>query len=250
MAEINQDLDAVIARYSPYIQEIRKRLLNVVIVFGIGAVAGFIYFDKIINFIFEFYQIDGINIVFTSPFQFINLSINAGVIVGVLITLPLILHHLLAFLSPALKAKEYKMLVSAIPISIVLFIAGFAFGFWIMKIVAHLFSLQSAQLQVENIWDIENFLGNIFSTALFLGIFFQFPLIVSTLIRLHAITLKKVSSLRIPIYIGLLIMTMLLPPTDLVSNAFIFLPLVFLFEMTLLFNRNIKQTPEEKLYVR
>ena len=172
MTESSLELQTAIVRYLPYLQEIRKRILFVVAVFLIGAVIGFIYFEPIIKTVLSFYNLKGLNIVFTSPFQFINLAVNSGVIVGIITVFPFFIFQLLSFLKPALREKEYQLLVSSIPVSIALFIMGFSFGSWIMKFVVDVFSHQSTQLQVQNIWDIESFLSNIFLTSLFLGLFF------------------------------------------------------------------------------
>ncbi len=237
MIESSNEIQALIIRYSPYLQEIRKRILFVLAFFLIGASIGFIYFEPIIKLVMRFYDLDGLNLVFTSPFQFINLATSSAVVVGVMTVFPLLLYQTLSFLKPALKEKEYKLIISSIPLSFLLFIIGFAFGSWIMKFVVVVFSKQSKELQIQNLWDIEHFLTNIFTTSLLLGLFFQFPIILTPLIRLKVVKFSVVEGFRLPVYIGLLVFTIMLPPTDLLSNALIFFPLAFLFEMTLLFNR-------------
>lgn len=234
------ELQAVIARYLPYLVEIRKRLLFVFAVFFIGAAVGFMYFEQIIKAVMRFYDLKGLNIVFTSPFQFIDLSISSGMLVGMIIVFPILIYQVLSFLKPALKDKEYRMLLSSIPVSVLLFIIGFAFGSWMMKFVVSVFSQQSTHLQIQNLWDIENFLRKIFITAIFLGIFFQFPVIITSLIRLKAVPYKTIAGLRIPAYLLFVVLTMMMPPTDILSDIIIFFPLALLFELTLLLNVRYK----------
>ncbi|MBI5126875.1 twin-arginine translocase subunit TatC [Candidatus Roizmanbacteria bacterium] len=233
-------LQAAITQYMPYLIEIRKRLLFIVAFFLIGASVGFIFFEPIIKAVMKFYNLKGLNIVFTSPFQFINISINSAITIGIMTAFPLIIYQLISFLKPALREQEYKLLLSSIPASLFLFIAGFGFGSWMMKFVVSIFSRQSSSLNVQNLWDIENFLQNIFMTSLFMGILFQFPVIMTPLIRLKVIKYQTLVDSRLTIYLALLILTVLMPATDIVSDALIFFPLAFLFEITLLLNRKYR----------
>ncbi len=234
-------ISAAITQYMPYLIEIRKRLLFILVVFIIAASIGFIYFEPVIKIILKFYNVKGVSIVFTSPFQFLNLAVNAGITFGIVIAFPLIIYQLVSFLKPALKSKEYFSIISAVPISFILFIVGFSFGGWIMKFVVNILSQKSGQLQIQNLWDIEIFVSNIFMTSLWLAIVFQFPVVITPLIRLNVVKYKTLTDMRPMVYMALLIFTMSLPPTDLLTDFLIFFPLAFLFEVTLLLNRSYRQ---------
>jgi sec-independent protein translocase protein TatC len=240
MKQASLDIETAMARYMPYLMEIRKRLFFIFAVFFVAASIGFIYFQPLIKFVMRLYDLKGINIAFTSPFQFINLAIDSGISIGIIVIFPLLIYQVLSFLKPALKEKEYHLVLSLIPVSVVLFIIGFAFGSWMMKFVVSIFSQQSNQLHIQNLWDIEKFLSQIFLTALFLGILFQFPIVLSSLIRLKAVKYSTITNFRLPIYGVLVILTIMMPPTDILSDFLIFFPLAFLFESTLLFNRSFK----------
>ena len=120
--------DTTTDKYFPYLLEIRKRLLFVVSLFIISSIVGFIFYEKIISIILNFFSLNGINIVFTSPFQFFTLAINSGLIIGVFVTLPVLIYQLLSFLKPALEPKEYRKIVATLPLAILLFAGGFIYG--------------------------------------------------------------------------------------------------------------------------
>lgn len=98
--------------YMPFLMEIRKRLLFLVSIFLITGVLGFIYYEKLITLILKIFSLEGVNIVFTSPFQFVNLAITSGFSVAIVILFPLILFQFLSFLKPALREREYKTILS------------------------------------------------------------------------------------------------------------------------------------------
>jgi len=233
-------LQGAITQYMPYLLEIRKRLLFILAIFIIAATVGFIYFEPIIKTVMNFYNLKGLNIVFTSPFQYMNLSVNAAISLGLFVCFPLIIYQVVSFLKPALRDSEYKLILSSIPLSILLFIFGFAFGGMMMKFVISVFSSQATSLNIQNLWDIENFIGNVFIMSLFMGFLFQFPIVLTPLIRLKVIPYQKLVDYRTTVYLALLILVVILPGTDIFTDALEFFPLAFLFEITLLLNRKYR----------
>lgn len=236
-----KDLQTAAIRYGPYLSEIRKRLLFIFSVFLIAWIIGFIYYQPIVLYIMGMYNLQGVNITFTSPFQFITLALNSGMVVGIIIVFPLVLYQFLSFLKPALRPIEYHLVLKLLPLSILLFIGGFLFGTWLMKFIVSIYSQQTTSLNIGNLWDVNKFLSQFFLTATLLGVLFQFPIILTLLLRLNVIGYSSVAKQRIPIYVLLLTLAVFLPPTDLFSLLMMFFPLVIIFEITLLLNRGIKK---------
>ncbi|MDO8503827.1 MAG: twin-arginine translocase subunit TatC [bacterium] len=224
-------------QYMPFLIEIRKRLLFLVSTFLITGVLGFIYYEKLIIFILKIFSLEGVNIVFTSPFQFVNLAITSGFSIAIVILFPLILFQFLSFLKPALTGREYKTILLLLPLSLVLFVAGFAFGVLTMRYVIILFYQKSVELQIGNFLDISTLLSQILITSVLMGVAFQFPIVLTILMRLGIVTHQTLTKRRLWVYVGSLLFAVLLPPTDLLSLFLLFLPLALLFEITLLLNR-------------
>ncbi len=237
-AEIQQSINT----YMPFLMEIRKRLFFTFCLFVITAVIGFIYTDKIIGLIIEIFGIKGVNIVFTSPFQYINLSFSISFLVGITILFPVIIFQVITFLKPALKTQEYKLVLSLLPISILLFISGFIFGTIVMRFIIAAFYLQSVKLNLGNFLDLSNLISHILTTALLMGLAFQFPILITALIRLKVVKQRTLSKRRFWIYATAAMFAALLPPADLPSTGAYFLILIILFEVTLLLNRWIGKT--------
>ena len=224
-------------RYFPLLSEVRKRILFVVSIFFLFGIFGFFYYEKIITFIIGLLDLNGVNIVFTSPFQFLNLAMSSSLSVGLIVTIPLLIYQILVFLKPALKAKEYRSVVTLLPVSIFLFIGGFVFGFVMMKYVVVLFYSKSVELNIGNMLDISNLLSQILVTSALMGVAFQFPIVMSLLMDFKIVSHKMFSSQRPIAYLIAIVFAALMPPTDILSMTLLALPLVVLFELTLLLNR-------------
>ena len=229
-------LTAIITKYSPFLKEARKRFVFTLIMFAFATLVGFIFYEKIIKFFVDLLSLQGVNIVFTSPFQFINLAISCGVATGLVIVLPLIIVQVLWFLRPALRRKEFKMVVNCIPFSFVLFAIGFVFGVGIMRWQIEIFLERSLALGIGNILDVSGLLSTVLITAAIMGVGFQFPIVLLLLMRIGIIKHQQLASKRPWVYLGSFIFTLFLPPDSIVADILLSLPLIILFEITLLLN--------------
>lgn len=240
------ELKAVIDKYSPLLVEARKRLVFTLCVFAAATLAGFLFYEKIIKFLIDILSLKGINIVFTSPFQFINLAISTGIACGLIVSFPLFVVQILSFLKPALREKEYKMVIRLIPFSLILFLAGLLFGFFIMKWQIIIFLDRSLALGIGNILDISRLLTTVLITSTLLGIGFQFPILMIFLLRLGIVKHQQLAKIRLWIYLGSFIFAILLPADSILADIVLTLPLIILFELTLILSRVQKEKASEK----
>ena len=91
-------LSDTVEKYMPFLMEIRKRLLFIVAVFIAAAAFGFLYYERMVKLILSIFNLQGVNIVFTSPFQFMELAISSALLIGILVVLPLIIMQFLSFI--------------------------------------------------------------------------------------------------------------------------------------------------------
>ncbi len=234
------------AKYIPFLVELRRRLLFLLCLFLISSILGFIYNEKIIRLILRIFHFEGVNIVFTSPFQFISLAINSSLILGLIVIFPAVLFQVLAFLKPAFHPREYKIAITILPLGLLLFLVGFAYGIFVMRYTVQLFYQQSVELGVGNVIDISFFLSKTLLTAILLGIAYQFPLVLTFLLHSKLIEYHVLSGQRRLIYGFMIIFVVLLPPPDLLSDFLLFLPLALLFELTLLLNKAVFRLAQRK----
>lgn len=229
-------LAALVSKYSPFLKEAKKRILFTLYVFVAAMFAGFFFYEDIIKFLISLLSLNGINMVFTSPFQFINLAISCGVATGVIAVLPLFIAQILSFLKPALMRKEFRMIVRAVPFCLILFLIGFIFGALIMKWQIEIFLTRSVALGIGNMLDISHLLSIVLITSALMGAGFQFPIVLLLLMRMGILNQHQLAKSRLWVYLGSFIFAILLPPDSILADILLSLPLIILFELTLLIN--------------
>ncbi len=235
------EIKAVISKYTVFIAEARKRLIITLCAFVASTLAGFFFYEKIIKFLIEILSLQGVNIVFTSPFQFINLAFSSGIACGLIVTFPLFVAQILSFLKPALKKQEFKMVIQLLPFSLLLFVAGLIFGFIIMKWQIAIFLERSLALGIGNILDISRLLRTVLLTSALMGIGFEFPILLILLLRLGIVKRAQLAKIRMWIYLGSFIFAILLPADSVIADVVLALPLIILYELTLILSRNKKE---------
>ncbi len=233
----NDEIGAFIEKYQPYFYEVRIHLIITVILFVIGCVVGLFFSQNILGFLLSLFHFDGIHIVTTSPYQFIDISLTISFILGVIFATPYAVFRLYHFVRPALRTHERRFILAFFPLAIGLFAAGFYFGLWIMQLVINLYVHINSSFSISSFWDVQHFLSQILFTSFLTGIVFEIPIVISALIRLHIFSYHDFAKRRKVVYAILVVVAILLPTTDFLSLVLETLPLFFLFELGLLLNR-------------
>jgi len=200
--------------------------------------ASFFLSGRIVKFFLEVFKVDNVQVIIASPFQFFSLAVNAAFFTAIVLTFPLVIFNVFRFLKSALTKKEIRFLRGIIFNSIVLFFLGFVFGLFIMYYVVVALAGFNFNLGITNMWDISLFFSQTMLTAALLGIIFQFPVILTILIRFNMIDIQYLKKNRHwAIFLSFLIPA-LLPPTDALSLLIMATLSIIIFEITIFLNRN------------
>ncbi len=222
--------------YLEYLDEIRRRLYTVALFFLVLFIGGFFLAAKVIGLVIYYFKIPQVTIVTTSPFQFIDLAVNVGLFTALIFCLPFLIYQVYSFLKDALGPREKKFFVVLLPISVILFLIGFGYGFATLFYALELIAGINTGLGVVNLWDINKFLSQIVLTAALLGAIFQFPIVLTFLIRLKVIDRSYLRKNRRYAYAIIFVFVALLPPTDGLSLIVMALPLLLIYEATIIAN--------------
>ena len=150
------------------------------------------------------------------------------------LTLPFASYQIWAFVRPALEEREAKVVLSYVPATFILFIAGLCFGFFFIT-PALLNVLLSFGDDLFNIQLTANsYLTFIIHTSLPLGIIFELPVIVAFLTSLHILTPQYLIKNRRYGYFILLVLAVVLTPADFISDLTMAAPLILLYEVSIL----------------
>ena len=167
---------------------------------------------------------------FLTPFKL-------ALLLALILSMPIILYQLWAFVAPALYLKEKRLARPLLYSAIVLFYAGCAFAYYVVFPLVFGFFTRVAPEGVTVMTDISKYLD--FVTTLFLafGITFEVPIATIILVATGMITVEKLSKMRGYVLVGAFALGMMLTPPDIISQTLLAVPMWLLFEIGLLMSR-------------
>jgi sec-independent protein translocase protein TatC len=229
-----------LAKYSDYFDDLRQFLYKIAVIFISTFAIGFFLATPMLKFLLSLLRLDTVVVAATSPFQIVDLAMNIGVFFAIMVIIPVFVYYLYAFLKPGLLPHERKIFFSFLPAALLLFVIGFLYGFttmyWALRMIAEV----NVNLGVVNLWDISRFVSQMVLTSALLGLIFEFPIVVSFLIKLNILKVEFLKAKRRHAVVIIFIFVSLLPPTDGLSLLIMALPLLLIYELTILFNSRFK----------
>ncbi|HUH25658.1 MAG TPA: twin-arginine translocase subunit TatC [Flavobacterium sp.] len=159
---------------------------------------------------------------------------------GFMLAFPFILWEFWKFISPALYQKERKHAKSFLLVSSVLFFLGIAFGYFILvPLSINFLSNFTISAIIENQIDINSYINLVKNTSLATGLVFELPIIIFFLTYLGLITDSFLREYRRYAYVLILIVAAVVTPPDVISQMIVSIPLIILYEGSILVARVI-----------
>lgn len=157
---------------------------------------------------------------------------------AVLLALPVLLYQVWAFVRPGLTDAEAKGALAYVPLSFLLFAAGIAFGYFLVfpMMLQFMVDMNHSVGAVET-YGIDRYFTFLFSVLFPLGVAFEMPLVILFLTRLGLLTADRLKQTRKYAYVGLAVVGACISPPDFVSHLSVTIPLLLLFEISLLISR-------------
>lgn len=183
---------------------------------------------------------NNITLNYFSPMEVFILQIKIALLLDIVVCFPYIAKNLWDFLLPALYENEVKFIKSIVISSALLFIFGVTFCLFIILPMIINFGISFGGNNIQAMFGISNVMNLALGLAFVFGLMFQVPLITNMLIRWNILSYKSISSKRPYVITGLLVVSALLTPPDIVSQVFLFTPTYLLFELGLLFSKKKK----------
>jgi sec-independent protein translocase protein TatC len=159
------------------------------------------------------------------------------------LTLPVVLYQVYAFTIPALAPEQQRgtrLIALLVP---VLFIAGAAFAFVVVVPAALQFLLHFNASQFNTQLRAKEYYSFVTLTTLSVGAVFQVPIGILAITRLGIVSVEKLRHVRRYAYVACAALAAALPGVDPVSMLLETVPLIALYELSLVLARAFGTTP-------
>ncbi len=162
-------------------------------------------------------------------------ALMMSIIGGVVLAFPFIFYQLWAFVKPGLKQNETSVVRGLVYYVSLLFFLGILFGYFVVApLCVQFFGTYQISKDIENIFTINSYMSTIISTVFYTGLLFLLPIVAYIFAKLGIITPEFLRKYRKHAIVGVLILAAIITPPDLVSQVIVAIPIVLLYEISIL----------------
>lgn len=222
-----------------HMEELRKRLFICAVFFVLALIVGFYVAEPIIKYIqFDSEEAKELTLNAFNVADPLTVYLQVTFLVALILTSPIILYQLWAFITPGLHETERKATLKYIPYSFLLFIAGLLFSYYILfpNLMKFMMNL-SERLNIQQTIGINEYFSFLFKLVIPFGFIFQLPVVMLFLARLGILNPALMVKFRKYSYFVLFVFAVLLSPPDLVSYILFSIPLFVLYEFSIVIAR-------------
>jgi sec-independent protein translocase protein TatC len=177
-----------------------------------------------------------IKLSFLDPAAPFMASLHFAFFGGVILASPFIFYYLVQFILPALKIKEKKYFFRACAIGSGLFFSGVAICYFVIMPLALRAAVQYAhwllgqRIAIENVWRAETYFSFTTKFMIGMGLGFELPVVLLTLVKLGVLDYAKLASMRRYMIVVCLVMGAILTTPEVLTQVLMAVPLYVLYE--------------------
>lgn len=222
-----------------HLEELRWRLIYSIIGVIVGSIIAWIFIDFLVDVVLLKPAKDsGALLQNLKPFGQLFLYMQIAIMVGIIISIPNIFFQLWQFISPALHKHERRYILWIVIFSSICFLGGIAFAYFVMLPLTLQFAAQFGSASIKNEFAIDEYMSIITSVMLAAGLIFELPMLSFFLSKLGILKpsfMKKYR--RHSIVVIMILAAFLTPGADPVSQIVLAVPLVLLYEVSILVSK-------------
>lgn len=183
---------------------------------------------------------------FTGPMDVFVANIKVSLLAALVIGSPIWLYQFWKFIEPALYDHEKKWILPFVITSIILFLSGVAFCFFVMMPVALAYLIGLGLEVGVPIITITDYLSLLIILLFAFGLVFETPLILVLLSLLDLVSAKSLSEHRKIIIVVILVIAAVLTPPDVISQTMMAIPMYIMYEAAIVIIRFIERGKKPK----
>jgi len=218
-----------------HLEELRKRLLISLAAVGVASVGGYLASGPAVEFLTAPLRSEAGAVYFFSPQGAFTVKLKASLLLGALAASPVVLHQFWSFVSPALYPRERRAVVPLAAVTSALFVTGAVFAYLVVLPAAMKFLLGMQTGSLKPMISVEEYLSFVTMLVLSFGVAFNLPVFVLALVGAGITDAAGLNRFQrhaiVAIFIAAAVLT---PGPDIASQLLLALPLLVLFEISVL----------------
>jgi sec-independent protein translocase protein TatC len=232
-----------------HLKELKNRLLRVVIALVVVFVPLFMMADTLYTLLAHpllSVLPNNTKLIATGTLSPFMIQLQIAMYSAIMLLVPYILFELWGFVAPGLYKHEKRAVVPIMMASIICFLLGVLFCFYIVVPTLVKFMTMNVPEGVAYQPDVSDYLSTTMGLFVTFGFAFEFPVAVVLLAKLGIVSYATLLKSRRYVIVGIFIVAAVVTPPDVMSQLLLAIPLIIFYELALLFIRLTQKTETEE----
>lgn len=217
-----------------HFEELRKRLIITLGTFILFFILAFVYVQDIYNWLVGDLEV---KLAILGPSDILWVYLVLACVVSIAGTIPMAAYQIWLFVRPALKESEQKVTLAYIPALFFLFIIGICFGYFGIFPIVFNFLISMSEGMFMTFFTTEKYFRFLIHMTLPFGVLFELPVIIMFLTSLGVLNPYRLQKVRKYSYFVLILIAVFITPPDFLSDILVVIPLIFLYECSVLLSK-------------
>lgn len=217
-----------------HLKELRNRIVICVVFLVISFLVGLHFAPDIVSVLTDIGKQYGYSYIYISPQELLLQYFSVALLAGVIITLPLILYQIWAFVQPGLKRNENGLFLTALISGLICFVLGVLFAYKLMLPFMLRFLIEiSAGSEIHASVTVGNYMAFLLTIFMIFGIIFELPVVTVLLTQMGLLRVEWMKKGRKFIIVLIFFVAAVITPPDIVSQVMVAVPMLGLYELSI-----------------
>ncbi|WP_051957849.1 twin-arginine translocase subunit TatC [Desulfobacter vibrioformis] len=239
--------------FTEHLGELRDRLIHSFIAVGLGFVAAYFFKEQLFDIltaplVTAMAKSGNAKLIYTGLPEAFFTYLKVSLLAGITLATPVLFYEFWMFVSPGLYRDEKKYILPIIILSLIFFIAGASFGYFIVFPYGFQFFLGFTTETIQAMPSMKEYLSFASKMLLAFGFVFELPLVLTFLSRMGLVTPAFLRKNRKYALLLFFVAAAIITPPDVVTQIMMAMPLILLYEIGILgtrfFGKNSKSDGE------
>ena len=232
--------------FTAHLEELRNRLIVCFVAIGVGFAISYFFKEKIFEILMRpltAVMQTGDKVIFTGLPEAFFTYLKVSLLSGLMLSIPVILYEFWMFVAPGLYAKEKRLMTPIVLLSSFFFVGGALFGYFVVFPYGFEFFLSFSNDTIQALPSMREYLSFSAKLLIAFGLAFELPLVLTFMARLGLVSVEFLTKNRKYAILIFFAGAAMLTPPDVVTQIMMGVPLMGLYELSILGARIFSKKP-------